>query len=313
MTILSNTAQLSGLTVDYSLVVQNTLSFRQCVDGEILVNNQCLLCPSGGYSFRYDPLQPVTQCIPCPENSDDCYGSTIIVSPGYWRINQYAVILEECNYGSLACIGGDGMGVALPSRRLQGSASTFPEYVGICAIGYEGPLCGVCSANYYFSSTSNSCNTCKGQGQSQLATMILVPLVLLLLIVFFVFYNFILNEKSKFTKDKMNKDTLQDVGEGNIGNGASDIYYSSMIFFKKHTNSPAGKSLKNWMVELIKIMTPKVKIMLTVFQIISNLPFALNIRYTEATTKLFRAFRYTHSQRRLYCYYFCIELNQCLF
>jgi hypothetical protein len=287
MTTLSNTAQLSGLTADYNLVVQNTLSFRQCVDGEVLVNNQCFLCPSGGYSFRYDPLQPATQCIPCPENSDDCYGSTIIVSPGYWRINQYAVILEECNYGTLACIGGDGMGVALPSRRLQGSNSTFAEYVGTCAIGYEGPLCGVCSANYYFSSTSKTCNTCKGEGLLQLATMILVPLVLLLLIVFFVFFYFIANEKSKFTKDKMDKDTLQDVGEGNIRNSASDLYNS----FKKHTNSPTGNRMKIWMVKLIKIMMPKVKIMLTAFQIVSNLPFALNIQYTAVTAKLFRGFR----------------------
>jgi hypothetical protein len=265
---LSYIAQLQNLSVAYNVVVQSTLMFRQCVDGEILIVNQCLECPSGGFSFNYNPLQPVTQCTTCPENSYDCYGSTILVSPGYWRINQYAVTIVKCNYGTAACIGGDGMGVTNSSRRLQGVAFTSAnEYVGICAKGYEGPLCGVCSAHYFFSSSFKTCNTCDGQGAQQLATMILVPLVLLLVIVFFFFYTF------TFSTDVLN----------GISKGDDEI--------KKDSANIEKVENKLDMKALAIFMMPKVKIMLTVYQIISNLPFALNIQYPAAAAKLFSIFR----------------------
>jgi hypothetical protein len=48
-------AQLQGLDATYNVEVQSTFVFRQCVDGEILVENQCLVCPSGSYSFHCTP------------------------------------------------------------------------------------------------------------------------------------------------------------------------------------------------------------------------------------------------------------------
>lgn len=245
-----------------------------------------------------------TQCTECPENSADCYGNTIIVSPGYWRINQYGVTLIECPYGTVACIGGDGMSVPPSSRKLSMS-STFAnissQYIGICEVGYEGPLCGVCSPHYYFSSSSKTCNTCQdGRGINQLATMIIVPLILLFVVMFLTFSSFLANDISKdgYTNGLVNVMVLH--GD-DTQEGSSEL--SKVI---------KEKGLKKWVSNLVHIMTPKVKIMLTVYQIISNLPFALNIEYTKVAAKLFYAFRWVLCDSCCIIASEYIDLKQCL-
>ena len=48
-------AQPSGFDTSHYVTTTLTLVFRQCIDGEVLVNNACQACPSGSYSFQYDP------------------------------------------------------------------------------------------------------------------------------------------------------------------------------------------------------------------------------------------------------------------
>ena len=48
-------AQPSGFDPSHYVSTTLTLVFRQCRDGEVLVNNACQACPSGSYSFQYDP------------------------------------------------------------------------------------------------------------------------------------------------------------------------------------------------------------------------------------------------------------------
>jgi hypothetical protein len=109
-----------------------------------------------------------------------------------------------------------------------------------------------------------------GEGAAQLATMILVAMTLLLVVVFLTFSSFIAHNISTdgFTNGFMN---------------------ASKVIEEKEKEKERG--LKAWTSKVVGIMTPKVKIMLTVYQIISNLPFALDIQYTEVAAKLFYAFR----------------------
>jgi hypothetical protein len=106
--------------------------------------------------------------------------------------------------------------------------------------------------------------------------MILVAMTLLLVVVFLSFSSFIAHNISTdgFTNGFMNALDLPEV--------ASE---TPKVIKEKE------KGLKAWTSKLVGIMTPKVKIMLTVYQIISNLPFALDIQYTEVAAKLFYAFR----------------------
>ena len=304
--------------------------FRQCVDGEILVNNQCQLCPSGSYSFHYDSLHPPTQCTKCPLFTADCYGTTILALPGYWRIDRYSLEMLKCPYGAAACHGGEigsslsVKAVSTESVSLSVSVPPVPSFFLIptalptsyptglikttsaqgCAVGYEGPLCGVCSDNYYFASTGSTCTQCKGNGEGQLAALILIPLLLIVLVVYFTFTTF------------LGKDIAQDsIVKGFIGTKPMDalsggnVVEISAVTFKaacdKQTskisddidesawskNRPYKEVFRVWLSKVIVVMAPKLKIMLTVFQIISSLQFTLNITFTAIATKLFHAFR----------------------
>lgn len=143
----------------YSTVVAKvTLTFRDCRDGEILVNNQCEECPPGSYSLHYDPDG---KCIPCPENTDGCFGSSIAVLPGYWRISPDSTVMMQCPMPD-ACLGGDGgtcsdsSKCATPStnavmveNRISRRVTDSIGFDSGCAIGYSGPLCAVCSSGFY--------------------------------------------------------------------------------------------------------------------------------------------------------------------
>ena len=48
-------AQTSGLDSSHFVTSTFTLVFRQCRDGEVLVNNVCQACPLGSYSLQYSP------------------------------------------------------------------------------------------------------------------------------------------------------------------------------------------------------------------------------------------------------------------
>ena len=65
-----------------------------------------------------------------------------------------------------------------------------------CELGYEGPLCAVCSNAYYFSATTTTCKSCEGAGRGQLAILILVPLVMIITLVSFTFATFLMKPSS---------------------------------------------------------------------------------------------------------------------
>jgi hypothetical protein len=289
--------------------------FRQCVDGEILVENQCLVCPSGSYSFHYDPLHPATKCTDCPPFTDDCYGSTIVVSPGYWRINKYSLEMSECPYGKAACHGGK-MGTSFDEKAIvpsnfssatavapTGSVNITRYSTNGCARGYEGPLCAICSEKYYFASTTSTCIACDGNGQGQLAALILIPLVILILVVYFTFATFLAktNTKSSIVNGLIGTKPMDAFMRGDV------VEMTAVTFMAANTRQNTERNItgdggwerklsakeifRDWLARAVTVMTPKIKIMLTVFQIVSSLPFALNIQFTALSTKLFHAFR----------------------
>jgi hypothetical protein len=302
--------------------------FRQCVDGEILVDNQCLVCPLGSYSFHYDPLHPATHCTECPPFTDGCYGTTILASPGYWRINKYSLVMMECPYGKAACHGG-GIGIpltakssptALPiinstspvasdSSNTTATPSSPIDTIGDspegCAMGYEGPLCATCSKSFYFSTSSESCNTCDGQGIQQLAIMITIPLLLLSLVAYFTFSTFLLKDinNNDFALGLLGTRAMNMESTSNDLGMAQSLYKAAYehereVEARREEGQPPPKyrmvveRVAQHMTRLVVVITPKVKIMLTVYQIVSGFPYALNIEFTTIAAKLFHAFRY---------------------
>jgi predicted outer membrane repeat protein len=276
------TAQLHGFDSTYNIDLKHTFKFRQCVDGESLVDNQCQECNYGHYSFHYNPLQPTKECTACPPNTDACYGTTILTSPGYWRINKYSLVMSKCPFKS-ACHGG-GFGVSLTAATpVTGLIRTDTFYAPTilatidspegCARGHEGPLCAVCSDDHYFSSTSSTCIACQGNGQGQLAAMILVPLVLLIVAVYFTFTTFL-------AKPDIESPAIDDMDAPQTDD--------EKVWGRKTTKM---KAIKEWVAGRVILFGPKIKIMLTVFQIISSFSDVLELQFTPRSTSLFRAYR----------------------
>ena len=127
-------------------------------------------------------------CTPCPPNTDGCSGGIITVSPGYWRLSPLTTDMLTCPFPN-ACVGGNGTGAGTSTSTSTGASISANRRLSValdgtsgCAVGYEGPLCGVCSSNHYFDNTQQECKSCDGQGETQMALSITVPMVILLLV-----------------------------------------------------------------------------------------------------------------------------------
>lgn len=72
------------------------------------------MCEEGTYSLA-DPattsLADLSQkvCLPCPDGAAGCYGDTIELDEGYWRISDIATRPLRCPL-TKSCIGGTGSG-----------------------------------------------------------------------------------------------------------------------------------------------------------------------------------------------------------
>ena len=163
-----------------STLAKITYRFRECRNGEILVNNQCLMCPSGTFSIKFDPK--ATQCTACPAGAEGCDGGKIKPAKGFWRLSPLSTTMMKCPFPK-AC-GGKKNG-----RRLQAADTAVDDNGDLCAEGYGGPLCGVCSAGYYLSTAAKACASCAGQGTLQLVTLVVVPLVLLIIMYASILYS----------------------------------------------------------------------------------------------------------------------------
>ena len=197
------TAQLARSTnTSFTLAATLTLVFRPCRDGELLLENVCVACPSGTFSFHFDAA--ATQCAPCPPFSDGCYGSAVDVSAGYWRPHRLSTVFLPCPYPS-GCLGGVAIITTAAGAASNTTTTTTNATATGCAPGYNGPLCGVCSAGYFLDATLRECRSCAGQGAGQLATLIIVPIVLIVVAFF------------GFTKVAQVKEVIQSVITPRLG------------------------------------------------------------------------------------------------
>ena len=256
------TAQLSGLDA-YKITTQIPLDFRPCHDGEVLVTNQCETCPDGTYSFKYSPT---ATCTKCPENAD-CTGGTVAVTSGHWRLSPRATTMLPCPWPK-ACVGS-----STGRRRLAGLGAAM------CAPGYEGVLCGVCSPTYYFSGTTKTCEPCgRTAGGAQLALMIVVPLVLLVAVLVAV-YRSSSQKNDTATTNTSTEPTRDD----------------SILSFASLRSS--GKSIVAYVQSLMKdnaLLMPMFKVVTTVFQIVSTMPRATEVTFPPTTTRLLDALAFVN-------------------
>ncbi|KAL4446582.1 hypothetical protein ABPG74_005520 [Tetrahymena malaccensis] len=141
-------------------IIPLSLSFRECVRGEVPLNSStiitCQECQDGTYSLakpnsNLSDSNNQIQCKKCPQSAQKCQKDQIILESGYWRINNQSDVIVECN-----------------SNYPQICNEADNQSRNGCEKGYIGPLCETCDisgsiwdGDRYTNSFSNfECNKC---------------------------------------------------------------------------------------------------------------------------------------------------------
>eukprot|EP00615_Pteridomonas_danica_P015791 CAMPEP_0114404630 /NCGR_PEP_ID=MMETSP0102-20121206/19743_1 /TAXON_ID=38822 ORGANISM="Pteridomonas danica, Strain PT" /NCGR_SAMPLE_ID=MMETSP0102 /ASSEMBLY_ACC=CAM_ASM_000212 /LENGTH=458 /DNA_ID=CAMNT_0001569507 /DNA_START=749 /DNA_END=2122 /DNA_ORIENTATION=+ len=93
------------------------------------------------------------ECKDCPhgvscEGDGNSTQSLLKIDKNYWRVAEKSVDILSCPIDG-ACLGG---------------RSFTDDGDGYCEEGYEGPLCAVCSKDYYFNADDLACLSCDNRG-----------------------------------------------------------------------------------------------------------------------------------------------------
>jgi hypothetical protein len=209
-------------------------------------------------------------------------------------------------------------------RRLQSSDSTSGSDLTIsdsdptgCGKGYSGPLCALCENRYYFDSSKNKCFACGNQGATQLALMIAVPCAILIVVTLGVFLFLSADEedqgnsrlRSIFNMDMILNMVTDAQEEGEMDRHGVNVHTNANINGADLGNlggqiagcCSSGCSSPTELFDLKSLM-PKVKIMMTVFQIVSGFPAVLNLKFPAGATSVMKAFR-SASSLKFICTY----------
>lgn len=206
---------------------------------------------AGSYSLEDNIDLSVTDCKTCPTNAKECHGDRINLKRGYWRISSLSSTIMTCPLGPESCSGGWETGQAL------------------CAEGYEGMLCAVCSNGFHLSSSSNTCELCRNSAwKDPLLMCVLIGGVCLLTVGACLLYRF---SKAQDTNDPI-VILLQWLIQCRVIDGtATEQYRDLIIRAKTHLQS-------------------RLKIYMIAFQIISAMPFVLEFQFPTVTSNILSVF-----------------------
>ena len=259
-TLESNLPITSDLGIPSSLTSASmNVRFRRCTYGEYYaLSEKCILCPNGSYSLEDNSDMTITSCRPCPLGSSSCYGSTIKLSPGYWRISSMAWTIFECPLSS-ACLGGAEVGDAS------------------CAEGYKGPLCELCASGYRRSDWGYSCAKC-GSVNYFLAVVIIVFFLAMLALLWRAFNlgsEMLHLDNSEIVTDL----TSTGVISTNISSQSLEKFFSVTVYY----------TLKRFGASVWRLFGLQLKLLITSYQILSNFPTTLNLSFGDTFRSLSEA------------------------
>lgn len=224
-----------------------TLNFRPCVRGEYYSGQECIPCESGTYSLSDETtdlsnMNQISVCHPCPQHVRSCHGSTLVLEKGYWRISLDSDEIQSCPTES-ACLGGESAGD------------------DSCDIGYEGPLCAVCQSGYAYKSSTRRCVRCSESSGLDVSDMLFLSVVGLLIVV--VVYYFSRSDIRQHLK------SFDDF-----------VFYlmmrANIMEINEHTDP---KEIKSYIRIVSTRLRARLKVYITLYQILSSLPFVLDLQF----------------------------------
>lgn len=281
----------AGMDSKYALSTSIDLKFRTCIDGEVLFEGQCQTCPEGTYSLKYTPT---AVCNPMPsEGVASCYGDKINVAPGFWRISAMTTTMLECTRPK-TCLGGTGFNASLNARtsaslnaRTSASLRSIGEnetFLNIsfnpgCLLGSTGILCSTCLDAYYYSPFDDICLPCAGSsGPSQLALIICIPLAMVLFL-FGGVYCFATNTGATGGSGTGDANNSSAFSLGGMGLDELNEAFEEL--------QDTIEQVQEFLTAVFEDIMPKIKILVTVSQVICNLPSVLNLKFPPFISNLF--------------------------
>lgn len=203
---------------DFSFKFIIPMHVNPCKEGEIYspFSNMCSRCPEGTFSYSVF----AEKCKECPDHVICLGGNDLIIDKGFWRKNNKSKNIYACDDNLGVCLGG------LDSA---------------CKIGYEGPLCEVCSRASNESNVARNyfgfCTECQKEWLNYLITFLFLLIVIFLGLL----------AKSYFCK-YYNKDPINVALIRIIINHYQviTIMPNLTLAFKKSNNNIFGSLVKNW-------------------------------------------------------------------
>jgi len=200
----------------------------------------CDSCISGWYCWD-DWDRDCHFCLLGADCSSSSTLQTLVLTEDKWRSHSTSLVVENCVFSG-ACSGGNGTRDAL------------------CNVGFEGPLCAVCSKDHYYDKAKNGCQDCSQTGESISTLIVLVimsmTLILLVKIIFFPSFE---NSKGFGMIDKLSSLSI-----------SKDVIVEKEEAKENEEESQWKKSLK-----------VKAKIIFTFFQIVSSFMWVLSLDFPE--------------------------------
>eukprot|EP00347_Sterkiella_histriomuscorum_P000273 403376514 len=143
------------------------IKFRDCLSGEVNLNNKCHACQKGIYSFGSKQIQ----CKNCPRFLQCQGGDVTLVDPGYWRSFNQSTYAFKC-LNKNACLQ-----INISLNLYRGGQDSQ------CAEGYQGLLCSKCTGisndTIYGSTGLGDCSKCKSLAVQFLAFFGICLLILI--------------------------------------------------------------------------------------------------------------------------------------
>lgn len=275
-------------------------------DGRILdkVEWDCFDCDRVMSPWRYVVSDGAT----CEEDSKL---DSLTLKPGFWRGYQSSQLIRPCKHDEAK-----NMEDNFKTRKLDrgvvkycdGSECVIPVCIGsddalsgtnasenssYCNLGHKGPLCSICTTDFYFDEVEQACLLCEGDNWVPFVAAFVFIFGLPLLIA--VGYLYLQHRKSLKAKrgDETDSKTLSVVGRG--------VSFAVREFHKvavekrelednneedsKDTHSKCFHQIKRFLFRAATSYN-KIKILISLYQLVDSTPFVLNIRFPERFTKL---------------------------
>lgn len=194
-----------------------------------------------------------------------------------------------------AALGSPGLGlvVAEPLQMQSVPGFSVSSAASICNDGYSGPYCSVCDVGYYGGGEGGRCLTCEGQGDpSSTLGMVLggtAAILIFLVLVALKFGRRALHTMTLTMNEMSNEGAVADNLKDTVQDFAEDSVEEHVEASREQQTDRALNWRERWRLRLTQLAFSfgvKLRILVSLYQVLGTLGVSFNIPYPETYTQL---------------------------